>query len=89
MAILKIHPEMSADPMMMNSDFLPQIDSVKCIGCELCVRVCPNNALSMIDEVAVVSRPKACNYSGACQEICPTEAISLKYEIVLVGRQKK
>ncbi|MBI1882499.1 MAG: 4Fe-4S binding protein [Chloroflexi bacterium] len=66
----------------MISDFLPKIDSAKCIGCELCVRVCPNDALALINDTAVVSRPEACNYTGACQEICPTEAISLTYEIV-------
>jgi formate hydrogenlyase subunit 6 len=65
----------------MNLDFLPHIDPIKCIGCELCVRACPNNALSMLDDLAAVTNPEACNYSGVCQEICPTEAISLMYEI--------
>lgn len=66
----------------MMSDFLPIIDTSKCIGCELCVRVCPNEVLAMIDEVAAVVNPAACTYSGVCQEICPTEAIDLVYEIV-------
>jgi ferredoxin len=39
----------------------------------------------MIEDIATVVKPEACNYSGICQEICPTEAISLVYEIVLVG----
>jgi NAD-dependent dihydropyrimidine dehydrogenase PreA subunit len=68
----------------MFSDFLPKIDLSRCIGCELCVRVCPNDALAFINNMAVVSRPEACNYTGACQEICPTEAISLTYEIVFI-----
>jgi thioredoxin reductase (NADPH) len=66
----------------MISDFLPQIDVTKCIGCELCVKVCPNDALSLTDNTATVTKPNACDYTGACQEICPTEAISLIYEIV-------
>ena len=75
----------------MISDFLPKIDLTRCIGCELCVRVCPNDALAFINNMAVVSRPEACNYTGACQEICPTEAISLTYEIVFckTGREEK
>ena len=64
------------------TDFLPQIDADKCLGCELCVKLCPKQALAMRDNVAVVANPKACDYIGACQEICPTEAISLTYEIL-------
>jgi len=63
------------------ADFLPQIDAAKCIGCELCVKLCPKQALTMRDNLAAVANPKACDYVGACQEICPAEAISLTYEI--------
>ncbi|HEX9926410.1 MAG TPA: 4Fe-4S binding protein [Anaerolineae bacterium] len=66
----------------MSPDFIPQINPDRCIGCELCVRLCPTQALSMVDDVATVANPEACNYTGICQEICPTEAISLLYEIV-------
>jgi len=64
------------------SDFLPHIDAAKCIGCELCVKLCPNEALAMVKDVAVIINPAACDYSSACQEICPTQAISLTYELV-------
>jgi formate hydrogenlyase subunit 6/NADH:ubiquinone oxidoreductase subunit I len=66
----------------MASDYVPQIDTARCIGCELCVKLCPSDALSMINEVAVFTAAEECNYSGTCQEICPTEAISLAYVIV-------
>lgn len=65
----------------MTLDFLPEIDLSRCIGCELCVRVCPTGALALIENVATVAYPEACTYSGVCQENCPTEAISLTYEI--------
>ena len=64
------------------SNFLPQIDAAKCIGCELCVKLCPTKALAMIDDIAVIVNPVACDYSSACQEICPTQAISLTYEFI-------
>ena len=65
------------------SEFLPKIDAAKCIGCELCVKLCPNGVLALVDCLAAVTNPKACDYTGACQEICPAEAISLLYEIIL------
>jgi formate hydrogenlyase subunit 6/NADH:ubiquinone oxidoreductase subunit I len=77
----------------MTLDFLPQIDSAKCIGCDLCVRLCPTQALSMIRGIAAVTAPDMCTYSGVCQEICPTQAISLAYEIIFStagkGKEKK
>ena len=68
--------------MKISSIFVPAIDTAKCIGCELCVKVCPHQVWSLVDNVAAVTNPEACDYTGACQEICPTEAISLIYEIV-------
>ena len=66
----------------MALDFLPQIDPAKCIGCDLCVKLCPTQALRMIRGIAGVTAPDRCTYCGICQEICPTQAISLTYEIV-------
>ena len=69
---------MTAQP---GTEFLPQIDTARCIGCELCVKLCPKQALAMLGNIAIVATPEACDYVGACQEICPTQAISLTYEI--------
>ncbi len=71
------------------TDFLPQIDPAKCTGCELCLIVCPNEVLALVNQFALVIKPEACEYSGACQDICPTEAISLPYEIVLHQRREE
>ena len=63
-------------------DFLPQIDTTRCIGCELCVKLCPNHVLALANDLPVIVNPEACDYAAACQEICPTGAISLTYEII-------
>jgi formate hydrogenlyase subunit 6/NADH:ubiquinone oxidoreductase subunit I len=73
----------------MASDYVPQIDAAGCIGCELCVKLCPSNALGMIDDIATVTSAEDCDYTGACQEICPTEAISLTYMIVFSGERRR
>ncbi|MEW5958386.1 MAG: 4Fe-4S binding protein [Chloroflexota bacterium] len=70
----------------MASDFLPQIDRAKCIGCALCVKICPHDVLGLIDKVPAILDPEACQYSGVCQEICPTGAINLPYEIVFTNQ---
>ena len=66
----------------MASEFLPQIDTAKCTGCGLCVKVCPKNVLAVVKQLPVVVNPEACDYTTACQEICPTGAINLLFEIV-------
>ncbi|MBQ7638911.1 MAG: RnfABCDGE type electron transport complex subunit B [Clostridia bacterium] len=47
-----------------------------CIGCTKCVKACPNEAVSMDNNVAVVD-PAKCTACGACVEGCPTGAIEI------------
>ncbi|HUW14540.1 MAG TPA: mercury methylation ferredoxin HgcB [Anaerolineae bacterium] len=63
-----------------------QYDADLCIGCEMCVIVCPHGVFSMAGsgngsrnaQVARLSRPDACMECGACQLNCPTEAIAVE-----------
>lgn len=70
----------------MSLEFVPQIDTARCIGCELCVKLCPHHVLMLLHNIAIVAWPHGCEYTGACQEICPTGAISLVFEIVVPSK---
>ncbi len=49
----------------------------KCVGCTLCVKVCPFGAVSMEDKKAVIDLNK-CNLCGACVEACKFDAILIR-----------
>lgn len=50
------------------------IDAGKCIGCGLCVEVCPYGTISMEGEKAVVSGDRSMS-CGHCAAVCPADAI--------------
>lgn len=54
-----------------------KVDPEKCTGCGSCVDVCPNDAISLEDDVARV-REEDCTDCGECVEECPEGAITLE-----------
>ncbi|MGC8660339.1 MAG: nitroreductase family protein [Desulfomonilaceae bacterium] len=48
-----------------------------CVGCGLCVQVCPSGTISMSNGKAEVTGPKSLN-CGHCQAVCPEGAITVK-----------
>ena len=52
-----------------------KIDPVKCKGCTLCSRVCPNNAISGTVKKLHTIDPDKCVKCGACVEKCRFGAI--------------
>ena len=61
----------------MSSDTKIKILVPVCVGCTLCINVCPVGALSMKDKKAVIDYDK-CNLCGACVDVCKFNAIELK-----------
>jgi electron transport complex protein RnfB len=47
---------------------------VACIACQLCVKRCPQGAISMDDNLAVLDH-SLCTNCGICAAVCPTHAI--------------
>ncbi len=48
---------------------------IGCIGCTLCVKVCPTQAISMRDSLAIIDQDK-CIQCGKCIEVCPPKSIT-------------
>lgn len=57
--------------------FLPTIDEEKCVGCDICVKVCPKGALELTEQKkAVLTDEQACMSCYSCVQQCPVDAIS-------------
>jgi len=55
-----------------------ELDIDKCVGCGVCLIVCPHAVLSMNNGHAMIKNRDACMECGACAQNCPTEAIAVQ-----------
>ncbi len=46
----------------------------ECIMCEACIEECPEEAITMGDDSAVID-PALCKDHAACVDVCPVDAI--------------
>ncbi len=51
------------------------VSTEKCVGCGLCVKVCPYEAIELVNEKAVIG--DTCTVCGACVDACPYDAIEI------------
>ena len=51
------------------------IDKEKCIGCGLCVKVCHNHCVALIDDIAGI-KYELCDRCTQCIAVCPQQALS-------------
>ena len=55
-----------------------ELEQDTCIGCGICVMVCPHAVFQMEGKKARIVDRDACMECGACAKNCPTVAISVK-----------
>ena len=56
-----------------------EIDTDTCIGCGLCVSLCPYHAISKTDDNKAEVNRALCEGCGLCAASCPTQSISVRH----------
>jgi NAD-dependent dihydropyrimidine dehydrogenase PreA subunit len=55
-----------------------RLEHKQCVGCGMCVIVCPHRVFTMNDGHAQVEDRDACMECGACARNCPAEAVTVR-----------
>jgi len=71
-----------------------KLDEEKCVGCGMCLQVCPHKVFNLNNGSVKIVNRDACMECGACSRNCPTEALSVQSGVgcaaaminVLLGR---
>jgi len=53
----------------------------KCIGCNLCVEACPEQACRLTQQ-GIVTDSSLCNSCGICADVCPTKATEMSGRVI-------
>ncbi len=55
-----------------------ELNREKCMGCGMCVAVCPHAVFNLANGKVDIEHRDACMECGACAKNCPAEAISVQ-----------
>ncbi|GBG09831.1 4Fe-4S ferredoxin [Paenibacillus sp. MY03] len=51
------------------------VSAERCIGCNICVKVCPTNVFDKTDHAPVIKRQEDCQTCFICEAYCPVDAL--------------
>jgi ferredoxin len=54
-----------------------KLEQEKCVGCGVCLSVCPHAVLSLTNGKIDIANRDACMECGACARNCPVEALNV------------
>ena len=64
-------------------------DRDKCIGCKLCLKVCPANAIEFIPETKKIKiHVDHCICCSQCNDICPKNCLSMSDNFFVAGADR-
>lgn len=65
-------------------------DKSKCIGCKLCIRVCPANATEYLpEEKKIRIHIDRCCFCAQCTEVCPVKCLSMSKDFLISSYDRK
>lgn len=82
----KVHPPVPVPPKFRGKI---AYDREKCIGCQLCLRVCPAKVIEFKPEVKKIRMYVArCTFCAQCVDVCPADALSLSPDFLLASTDR-
>jgi len=78
-------------PVDIPKDFRGKInyERDKCIGCRLCVKVCPSRAIEFLpEEKKIKIRIDRCIFCSQCNDVCPVNCLHMSDNFLLANEDR-